>query len=131
MSRRNPGLQCGSFFRRYFHGSCVEIVGARLDSLLNGVSWTCVDCRDRSRRYFDKLQIQEQLGSLSSGALQEIRAELKQIREQQPMLLQFCCDKISAFEMEMNKLNEYIKKTDQISIENNELKLHTTEYFAE
>lgn len=133
VSRRNPGIKCDSFCRKYYHGKCVDITGTRLDSLrVDGISWTCADCRGRSGRSTDELQISsarpdvESPGESSSDTLQEIRAELKQIREQQTMLLrsvQFCCDKISDFEMEMNRLNDYIKKTDQISIENDRLKV--------
>lgn len=89
MSRKNPGLLCGSFCKGYFHGQCIDIVGVRLDSLrIYGVSRTCVDCRNRPKQYFDKLPktADESLGDLSSGTFQEIRAELKQIREQSALL---------------------------------------------
>ncbi|XP_044766189.1 uncharacterized protein LOC123322311 [Coccinella septempunctata] len=36
--------------------------------------------------------------------------------------VQFCCDKISDFETEISRLNDYVKKTDQLYTENDMLK---------
>ncbi|XP_074042435.1 uncharacterized protein [Leptinotarsa decemlineata] len=61
----------------------------------------------------------------ATNPLEEIREELRQIREQQAMLLQsvnFCSNKISDFENELSKLKEHLKKTDQILNENKKLK---------
>ncbi|CAG9825676.1 unnamed protein product [Phaedon cochleariae] len=133
VNRKNPGLQCGSFCARFYHGQCINIVGNQLDSLrTEGVSWKCLDCRSRSRTSVgaslstELLAVNDALpGDSASNALGKIRAELRQIREQQALLLEsvnFCSNKISDFENEIHKLNDYIRKTDQLFTENKKLK---------
>ncbi|KAG5862344.1 hypothetical protein JTB14_029926 [Gonioctena quinquepunctata] len=136
VNRKNPGLQCGSFCARFYHGQCISIVGNQLDSLrAEGVSWTCPCCRGRPRTSVvagksllpQSPQVNDAATSDSAAAiaLEEIRLELKQILEQQDMVLQsvnFCSNKISDFENEISILREYVKKTDELAKENRRMK---------
>lgn len=57
----------------------------------------------------------------SSGALEGIHVELKQNREQPESVLRsvnFCSAKITDFENEINRLNEYDKNTELLRDEN-------------
>ncbi|XP_044765628.1 uncharacterized protein LOC123321907 [Coccinella septempunctata] len=126
VNRQRPGLQCSSFCNRFYHGECVGVVGQQLDNLrIEGISWTCPHCRGRTRASFagPQASVSEDspIGDSSLGTLEEIRTELRMIREQQALLLEsvnFCSNKISDFEVEISKMNNYIKITDQLSNEN-------------
>lgn len=136
VNRKNPGLQCGSFCGRFYHGLCINIVGNMLDNLRSeGVMWTCLDCRN-SRKSVGESTIPRSSHNTSdsaSHALVEIREELAKIRESQAALLQsveFCSHKISEFEREIKKLNEYTRKTDQLSEENKNMRLEMDDLHA-
>lgn len=131
VNRSKPGLKCAGFCTRFYHGKCVDIVGKELDSMRkDGVSWTCIDCRNSRPRLSigaipSPQHVRDDCFADSSHTLQEIRAELRQIREQQAVLLQsvnFCSDKISDFESQIAKLNDCIKKTDQVHGDNKRLR---------
>nr|XP_023015837.1 uncharacterized protein LOC111505291 [Leptinotarsa decemlineata] len=67
----------------------------------------------------------QRFGDSAPNALDEIRVDLRQIREQQALLLEsvnFCSNKISDFEKELSRLNDYIKNTDQFFNENKVIK---------
>nr|CAH7741343.1 unnamed protein product [Callosobruchus chinensis] len=57
--------------------------------------------------------------------MEEIRTELRQLREQQNSLINsvtFCSEKVSDFESKLIKIDEYIKKTEKLQAENTSLK---------
>ncbi|KAG5873415.1 hypothetical protein JTB14_037834 [Gonioctena quinquepunctata] len=136
VNRENPGQQCGSFCARFYHGQCISIVGNQLDSLrADGVSWTCPGYRGRPRTSVvagtsllpQSPQVNDTATSDSAAAiaLEAIRLELRQIREQQDMVLQsvnFCSNKILDFEKELSILKEYVKKNDELAKENRKMK---------
>ncbi|CAH1999495.1 unnamed protein product [Acanthoscelides obtectus] len=64
------------------------------------------------------------------SAMQDIKWELRQIREQQNSLVSsvsFCSDKVSDFEAKLLNIDEYIRKTEKLMQENLDLKTEVTD----
>lgn len=152
VGRKKPGIECSGFCAKFFHGQCLNLSSGQLDALRSdGVSWRCLSCRsvdgDRrqslgiatSRPSFTGSQSTGSPAASSAGAaqlsqmlssdvmtlLQALRDDVQQMKTELRGLqdsVSFCSSKVTEFEANLNKMNEYFRKVDRLAVENAQLK---------
>lgn len=127
ISKKSPGLQCSGSCRHFFHanGRCCNVNKDQLAILtsLSGTCWKCENClrndRDfpRSASISDSEDPSDSKGLLLQTIL-DLKSEMKLLRES----VTFCSDKVSDFEEALKDLKKYMKLTEDLKTENNNLK---------
>lgn len=132
ITKRSPGLQCNGFCARFFHANslCSDVAKNQLTAIENlpGGRWACGQCRgsqssasitivDSETEQQGNSEISDSSSNLSQILL-ELKNEVHLLRDS----VNFCSDKVTEFETQLKKLNEYMKLTDALKVENQQLK---------
>lgn len=130
INRNHPGLQCRGFCAKFFHANneCSDIGRnqAEIFSSVPGLMWICSACRsnsssgggDTSVSRRASLHAGSRPGHVDTTSVGNITEELKLLRES----VTFCSDKISDFEIMIKNVTDYMKLTDKLKAENEQLK---------
>lgn len=127
---KSPGLQCSGPCLKFYHAKCVDIPKADIGRfLMPGVSWSCRRCRvDAGKKRQSIIAAEEDESDSSTTSLdvlKEIRRDVKLLNSKYESLLDsvnFCSDKVTAFESIVAKLNEKVSIIEKLTKENTELK---------
>lgn len=128
---KSPGLQCSGPCLKFYHAKCVDISKADISRFsMPGVSWSCRLCRGNEGKKRHSVVITPEEDDLdpptnSLDVLKEIRMDVKMLNNKYESLLasvNFCSDKVTAFESTVAKLNDKVSIIEKLSKENLELK---------
>lgn len=142
ITSKTPGLQCGGSCQRFYHGKCAGLSKQLVENfLLPGALWLCPDCRNESKMVSRRISVNtvtlndsqdepESPSDLTLRIVQNIQSEMLNLNSKYTEVMEsinFCSDKISAFESIVQKVNVRLDIIEKISRENSTLKKEVKE----